>query len=112
MTEVLLIESVGGGQTKELQEMEFDPLPGKGDFITISMGSMTAKFEVEAIIHKVALGRKNKVIIRVRNVEGQPQQQQQRYLPRQQPQNQPRALPPAVIDVVPAFDDEEPFYNT
>lgn len=68
MPEVMVIEALGNGQAQELQEMDFDPIPRQGDFLTIALGSVTAKFEVEAVIHKVQLGKKNKVLVRVRNV--------------------------------------------
>ena len=124
MPEVLVIEALGNGQAQELQEMDFDPIPVKGDYLTIALGSVVAKFEVEAIIHKVQLGKKNKIIVRVRNVGGgastgggqQPSGvPPQRQLPQQQP---PRPMlppgPPGPLETPQdlQFDlDPDDYYN-
>lgn len=98
MPEVLVIEALGNGRAQELQEMDFDPIPQKGDLLTISLGSVLAKFEVEAIIHQVKLGKKNKIVMRVRNVEGPTAgggQPPQRQLPPQAQTQRQRPMLPA-----------------
>lgn len=108
MAEALLIEALPNGGTKEIQEMDFDEVPRHGDVIQISLGSVTARFLVEVVIHKVALGRKNKIVIRVRSIGGQEAQPQR---PQLQRYDQPQALPPAVIDVTPEPPEEEWFFK-
>ena len=112
MPEVIIIESVGNGRTKEIQEMDFEILPGQGEFLTLSMGSATAVFVIEAVIHKVALGRKNRIVLRVRNVGGEHSTSQPPPRPQLQHQQQPRALPPGPIEASPdmIFDPDDPLY--
>jgi hypothetical protein len=121
----MVIEALGNGRAQELQEMDFDPIPQKGDLLTIALGSVTAKFEVEAIIHKVKLGKKNQIVLRVRNVGGPTtggQQQPsgmppQRQLPAQQQTQRPMlpAGPPGPLETPQdlKFDlDPDDYYNS
>jgi hypothetical protein len=70
MPTVLVRESLGGGRAKDLQDMDFDEVPRQGDLLKISIGSVAAKFVVKAIMHDIALGRKNKIVVIVQSLGG------------------------------------------
>jgi len=79
MPTVQVIEVLGNGKARALQEMVFESLPRSGDFLAIRVGTTTLRFVVDGIIHEVSLGLPNRIVMRVRNIEVH--QQQLRALP-------------------------------